>query len=121
MTLEYCFKLGDNDLAIFANFFASAILISFLYIAIAFNNSEEKLFRFDCISFFNISSASNSAELKYWIALLKSDSKYAFISVEGVGGEPGTVDIINLETLNLISSVNTGKQAGGIAFWKISH
>ena len=54
-------------------------------------------------------------------SLYQSDSKYAFISVEGVGGEPGTVDIINLETLNLISSVNTGKQAGGIAFWKISH
>lgn len=62
----------------------------------------------------------NKRNVSHGIAI-SSDSKYAFISVEGVGGEPGTVDIINLETLNLISSVNTGKQAGGIAFWKISH
>ena len=62
----------------------------------------------------------NKRNVSHGVAI-SSDSKYAFISVEGVGGEPGTVDIINLETLNLISSVNTGKQAGGIAFWKISH
>ena len=47
------------------------------------------------------------------------DNKYAFISLEGVGGEPGKVDVINLETLSLQGSVNVGKQAGGIAFWKI--
>ena len=46
-------------------------------------------------------------------------NKYAFISLEGVGGEPGKVDVINLETLSLQGSVNVGKQAGGIAFWKI--
>ena len=51
---------------------------------------------------------------------MSPDSKYAFISVEGIGGEPGVVDVINLETFKLISSVNVGKQAGGIAFWKIS-
>tara|TARA_Y100001949_G_C15772198_1_gene236904 strand:- start:113 stop:601 length:489 start_codon:yes stop_codon:yes gene_type:complete len=62
----------------------------------------------------------NKRNVSHGVAI-SSDSKYAFISVEGVGGEPGTVDIINLETLNLISSVNIGKQAGGIAFWKISH
>tara|TARA_B100000886_G_scaffold208847_1_gene144535 strand:+ start:566 stop:730 length:165 start_codon:yes stop_codon:yes gene_type:complete len=48
------------------------------------------------------------------------DSKYAFISVEGIGGEPGKVDVINLKNMSLKSSVNVGKQAGGIAFWKIS-
>jgi len=62
----------------------------------------------------------NKRNVSHGVAI-SSDSKYAFISVEGVGGEPGTVDIINLETLNLISSVNIGKQAGGIAFWKISY
>ena len=39
---------------------------------------------------------------------------------EGIGGEPGKVDVINLVDMSLSSSVNVGKQAGGIAFWKIS-
>ena len=51
--------------------------------------------------------------------VISPDNKYAFVSVEGVGGEPGKVDVINLETLSLQGSINVGKQAGGIAFWKI--
>ncbi len=47
------------------------------------------------------------------------DSKYAFVSVEGIGGEPGTVDIISLERLEKVDFVEIGKQAGGIAFWKM--
>ena len=46
------------------------------------------------------------------------DSKYAFISVEGIGGEPGSVDVIDLVNLDLAGHVDTGKQAGGIYFWK---
>ena len=46
------------------------------------------------------------------------DSKYAFISVEGKGGEPGSVDIINMESLERVDVVEVGKQAGGIIFWK---
>ena len=53
--------------------------------------------------------------------VISPDSRYAFVSVEGVGGEPGSVDIIDLEKLVLIDDVEVGKQAGGIAFWKISN
>ena len=49
---------------------------------------------------------------------ISSDSKYAFVSVEGKGGEPGIVDVIDLNKLILIDKVEVGKQAGGIAFWK---
>lgn len=59
----------------------------------------------------------NSTTVSHGIAI-SNDSKYAFISVEGVGGEPGIVDVINLNDSKLISSVEVGKQAGGIAFWK---
>jgi len=50
---------------------------------------------------------------------ISPDDRFAFISVEGVGGEPGSVDIIDLETLELVDVVEIGKQASGIAFWKI--
>jgi DNA-binding beta-propeller fold protein YncE len=61
----------------------------------------------------------NTTMVSHGIAI-SPDSKYAFVSVEGIGGEPGKVDVINLENMSLLSSVNVGKQAGGIAFWKIS-
>lgn len=43
------------------------------------------------------------------------DSRYAFVTLEGIGGEPGTVDVIDLRTLRKVASVDMGKQAGGIA------
>ena len=66
-----------------------------------------------------LKTIKNTTSVSHGIAI-SPDSKYAFISVEGIGGEPGIVDVINLESLELISSVKVGKQAGGIAFWKIS-
>ena len=59
----------------------------------------------------------NSTSVPHGVAI-SSDSKYAFISVEGKGGEPGIVDVIDLNELLLIDKVKVGKQAGGIAFWK---
>ncbi len=66
-----------------------------------------------------LKTIKNSTSVSHGIAI-SPDNKYAFVSVEGIGGEPGIVDVIDLESLDLISSVKVGKQAGGIAFWKIS-
>lgn len=60
----------------------------------------------------------NSRKVSHGVTI-SPDDKFAFISVEGIGGEPGSVDIINLETLQLVDVVETGKQAGGIIFWKM--
>ena len=46
------------------------------------------------------------------------DSRYAFVSAEGVGGEPGAVDVFDLRSNERVASVEVGQQAGGIAFWK---
>ena len=44
------------------------------------------------------------------------DDRYAFISVEGIGSEPGTVEVIDLRTLASVAQVDVGQQAGGIDF-----
>jgi YVTN family beta-propeller protein len=49
---------------------------------------------------------------------VSDDDRYAFISVEGSGSQPGTVDIIDLGALKKVASVDVGQQAGGIDFWK---
>ena len=46
------------------------------------------------------------------------DSRYAFATIEGVGGEPGGVEVYDIETRERVGNVEIGKQAGGIAFWK---
>jgi DNA-binding beta-propeller fold protein YncE len=50
---------------------------------------------------------------------ISPDSRYAFVTVEGVGEEPGTVEIIDLETMKGVASVDTPPQAAGIDFWKM--
>ena len=47
------------------------------------------------------------------------DSRYAFVSVEGVGSEPGKVDIYDLRSFDRVASVEVGQQAGGIGFWRM--
>jgi DNA-binding beta-propeller fold protein YncE len=50
---------------------------------------------------------------------ISPDSRYAFVSVEGVGAEPGKVDIFDLRTFERVADVDVGQQAGGITFWKM--
>jgi DNA-binding beta-propeller fold protein YncE len=50
---------------------------------------------------------------------LSADDRYAFVTVEGVGSEPGTVEIIDLRSLATVAKVDVGQMAGGIDFWKV--
>ena len=51
-------------------------------------------------------------------AVVTPDNRYAFISVEGVGAEPGTVEVIDLDALKTVATVDVPEQAAGIDFWK---
>jgi hypothetical protein len=46
------------------------------------------------------------------------DDRYAFVSVEGVGSQPGTVEMIDLRALETVATVDVGSMAGGIDVWK---
>jgi len=52
-------------------------------------------------------------------AIVSPDNRYAFISVEGVGSEPGTVEVIDLGSLKTVATVDLPAQAAGIDFFKI--
>lgn len=51
--------------------------------------------------------------------VITPDDRFAFVTAEGVGAESGVVDIIDLKTLKIVDTVEVGKQAAGIAFWKM--
>jgi DNA-binding beta-propeller fold protein YncE len=51
-------------------------------------------------------------------AVVTPDNRYAFISVEGVGSEPGTVEVIDLDAMKTVATIDVGSQAAGLDFWK---
>jgi DNA-binding beta-propeller fold protein YncE len=51
--------------------------------------------------------------------VISPDSRYAFVSSEGVGAAPGKVDVYDLLARVNLGTVNVGQQASGIAFWKM--
>jgi len=51
-------------------------------------------------------------------AVVTPDNRYVFISVEGVGADPGTVEVIDLDALKTVATLDVGQQAAGIDFWK---
>lgn len=50
--------------------------------------------------------------------LATPDGRYAIVTVEGVGGDPGTVEVIEIASGKRVAAAQIGKQAGGIALWK---
>jgi DNA-binding beta-propeller fold protein YncE len=50
--------------------------------------------------------------------VVSPDDRYAFVSVEGVGSEPGTVEIIDLAALRIVASLDVAEQAAGIDFFR---
>lgn len=49
--------------------------------------------------------------------VVSPDDRYAFVSVEGVGSEPGTVEIIDLTALQIVASVDVAPGAAGVDFF----
>ena len=48
--------------------------------------------------------------------VVSPDDAYAFVTVEGVGAEPGTVEIIDLKALKTVATVDVGEEAAGVDF-----
>ena len=74
---------------------------------------------FDLATGESVARLRNSTTVSHGVAV-SADSRYAFVSSEGVGAAPGKVDVYDLEARALVATVDVGQQAGGIAFWKQS-
>lgn len=73
---------------------------------------------FDIASGTSLLRARTSTTVAHGVAV-SPDSRYAFVTSEGVGAAPGKVDVYDLRALALVASVDVGQQASGIAFWKM--
>ncbi len=75
------------------------------------------------VSIFDLKSGKELARLPTKRKVLHGvvvspDDAYAFVTVEGVGSEPGTVEIIDLKALKTVASIDVGEEAAGIDFFK---
>ena len=53
--------------------------------------------------------------------VISPDDLYAFVTVEGVGSEPGTVEVIDLTTLKTVATLDVAAGAAGIDFFKTTN
>jgi DNA-binding beta-propeller fold protein YncE len=80
--------------------------------------------RAQSVSIYDVATAKEVAKLptKRRVvhgAVVSPDSRYAFISVEGQGSEPGTLEVIDLTALRTVATVDLGQQAAGLDFYKM--
>jgi DNA-binding beta-propeller fold protein YncE len=78
----------------------------------------------DAVEFFDVESGESLARVPTSTTVVHGvtvspDGRYAFVTVEGVGREPGKVDIFDLSTFERVADVDVGQQAAGIAFWRM--
>jgi hypothetical protein len=73
---------------------------------------------FDLASGASLARIPTSNRVAHGVAI-SPDSRYAFVSSEGVGAESGKVDVIDLRARAKVGTAEVGQQAGGIAFWRM--
>ncbi len=75
------------------------------------------------VGFWRLSSGEEMAELESTRRLphgvaVTSDGRFSFVTVEGVGSEPGSVEVYDNGSFARVGVLDVGKQAGGIALWE---
>ena len=80
---------------------------------VATNKRDQSVSVIDVASGRELARIATTRKVVHGVAIT-SDDKYAFVSVEGMGAEPGTVEVIDLTVLKKVGSINVGQQAGGI-------
>ena len=64
-----------------------------------------------------IAAPETSRRIPHGVAI-SDDDRYAIVTLEGVGGEPGTVEVYDIGAAERVARIDVGKQAGGIIYWK---
>lgn len=80
---------------------------------VATNKRDQSVSVFDLATGRETARVATLRRVVHGVAI-SSDDRYAFISVEGYGSEPGTVEMIDLARGTRVASVDVGQMAGGI-------
>ena len=73
---------------------------------------------YDLSTGLSVAQLKNSTTIAHGV-VVSPDSRYAFVSSEGVGAQPGKLDVYDLRTRTKVATADLAQQASGIAFWKM--
>ena len=73
---------------------------------------------FDVASGASLAIRTTMSSVTHGVAV-SPDSRYAFVSSEGVGSQPGLVEVYDLRARVRIGTAKVGQHASGVAFWKM--
>lgn len=85
---------------------------------VATNKRGQSVSVFDARDFRELARIPTKRRIVHGV-VVSPDDHYAFVSVEGIGTEPGTVEMIDLQALKVVATVDVAPQAGGIDFFKM--
>jgi DNA-binding beta-propeller fold protein YncE len=74
---------------------------------------------YDLATGLSVAKLATSTTVAHGVAI-SPDSRYAFVSSEGVGAQPGKVDIYDIRARAKVATVDVAQQASGITFWKMA-
>jgi YVTN family beta-propeller protein len=80
------------------------------------NKKAQSISIFDAHTFAEVARVPTSKKVPHGIAF-SPDHRYAFISCESIGTDPGAVDAIDLTTMQRVASLPVSWQPTGIAVW----
>jgi DNA-binding beta-propeller fold protein YncE len=84
---------------------------------VASNKRDQSASIFDIPSGRELARIRTSRRTVHGVAI-SPDGRYAFVTAEGIGAEPGSLDVMDLRSLSKVATVDVGSMAGGVAFWK---
>lgn len=85
---------------------------------LATNKRDQSVSVFDARSGAELARIPTTKRVVHGVAVTPDD-RYAFVTSEGVGSEPASVDVIDLTTLKVVGTAAVGPQAGGVEVWKV--
>ena len=86
---------------------------------IATNRRDQSVSVFDAQTGKELARVRTRRKVVHGVAV-SPDDRYAFISVEGVAAEPGTVETLDLFSLTIVGAVDVAPQAGGIDVLRVA-
>jgi DNA-binding beta-propeller fold protein YncE len=84
---------------------------------IATNKRDQSVSIFDLKSGKELARVPTKRKVLHGV-VVSPDDAYAFVTVEGIGSEPGTVEIIDRATLKTVTTLDLPPGAAGIDFYK---
>ena len=84
---------------------------------LATNKRDQSVSVFDLKSARELARLPTKRKVPHGVVFSPNDL-YAFVTVEGVGAEPGPVEIIDLKSLQTVATVDVGPEAEAIDFYK---